>query len=423
MHKVQIPQGVHIVAKPIGSSCNLKCNYCFYLEKSEILEKNNSVMSREILEKYIKNYMMSQTTPEVEFVWHGGEPLLAGLDFFKTVVEIQKEYSEYKKITNSIQTNGTLLTAEWCEFFCANNFIVGLSLDGPKEIHDMYRVGEDGKGSFDAVYSGLKLLQKYEIEYNVLACVTRESCKQGKEIYDFFKNEGIKYIQFTPLVEKIPNKTQIEQGYKLGVPQGIDKTKNKEKWINLTEWSVIPKEYGEFLVAIYEKWVREDVGKIFVMNFEAALTQWFGNPSPSCVHARQCGRSLALESDGTVYTCDHFVYPEYNIGNIEKEPLSNMVESSIKKGFGREKEEKLTEKCKKCLAINFCWGGCPKHRFVKIESEKYAHNYLCEGYEIYFRHIQKYLKVMGELLTNGYPADYVMEAIKGPLILPKVKKK
>lgn len=415
VREIQIPTGLHIVSKPVGSKCNLNCNYCFYLEKDEVLKKSNSLMNDSILEKYIKNYISSQKTPVVEFVWHGGEPTLIGLEFFHKIVVLQERYKGKKKIVNSIQTNGILIDELWCEFLKKNNFLVGLSLDGPREIHDRYRVDNCGMGSFDKVYKALKFFQKYEVEYNVLACVTKDACKEGLSIYNFFKNEGVKYIQFTPLVERVPTKKKREDGYNLGVPHSLEDRTD----VTVTEWTVVPEEYGQFLIEIYEEWIRNDVGEIFVMNFEGALTQWFGNPSPNCIHARQCGRALALENDGSVYACDHYVYPEYKIGNIFTDSLKEIAENSIINGFGREKEEKLTSKCKVCPALNYCFGGCPKHRFVRLDGEKYGHNYLCEGYEKYFRHIQKYLKAMGELITNGYPASYVMEAIKGPLILPK----
>ncbi|MGL5231729.1 MAG: anaerobic sulfatase maturase [Fusobacteriaceae bacterium] len=415
MDKIQIPEGLHVTSKPVGSKCNLQCKYCFYLEKDSVLKKEKALMDEKILENYIKNYIGSQNTPIVEFVWHGGEPLLAGLDFFEKAIELQKKYGTYKEIKNSLQTNGILLDEEWGKFLKKNEFIVGISLDGPKDLHDKYRVTNSNEGSFEQTLLGLKILQKYEIEYNVLVCVTNEACNRGVEIYEFLKSEGIEYIQFTPLIERIPTEKEEEAGYRLGVPQALE----SKETVKLTQWSVLPELYGQFLVDIYEKWVREDVGKVFIMNFETPLTQWFGNPSPSCVHARQCGKALALENDGLVYACDHYVYEEHEIGDISKGLLKDIGNKSIKSGFGREKEEKLTKKCKECPALIYCWGGCPKHRFIHIEGENFGHNYMCKGYKTFFDHIQKYLRGMGELLTNGYPASYIMEAVKGPLILPK----
>ncbi|MGL5054526.1 MAG: anaerobic sulfatase maturase [Fusobacteriaceae bacterium] len=417
MEKVKIPEGLHVTSKPVGSKCNLQCKYCFYLEKDNILKKEKGLMDDQILENYIDDYIKSQSTPIVEFVWHGGEPLLAGIDFFEKVIKIQKKYSEYKEIKNSLQTNGVLLDDKWGKFLKKNGFIVGISLDGPKDLHDKYRVTNNNEGSFEQTLTGLKILQKYDIEYNVLVCVTNEACTRGLEIYEFLKSNGIEFIQFTPLIEKIPTNTEDEKGYRLGTPLLLE-----GKSIELTEWSVIPELYGQFLIDIYEKWVREDVGKIFVMNFEAPLAQWFGNPSPNCIHARQCGKALALESDGSVYVCDHFVYNEYKVGNISGNSLKEISNISIKKGFGREKEEKLAKACKICPILNYCWGGCPKHRFVNREGEIFGHNYMCKGYKNFLLHIQKYLKGMAELLINGYPASYIMEAVKGPLILPKKEK-
>ena len=415
MDKIQIPEGLHITSKPVGSRCNLQCKYCFYLEKDTVLKKEEILMDEKTLEIYTKNYINSQSTPVVEFVWHGGEPLLAGLDFFKKAIEIQKKYSSHKEIKNSLQTNGILLNEKWGKFLKENRFIVGISLDGPKDLHDKYRVTNNNEGSFDEALEGLKILQKYEIEYNVLACVTEEACIRGVEIYEFFKSVGVEYIQFTPLIERVPTENEEEAGYRLGIPQILESKEN----VDVTEWSVLPESYGQFLIDIYEKWVREDVGKIFVMNFEAPLTQWFGNPSPNCIHARQCGKALAVESNGVVYACDHYVYEEHEIGDISKELLKDMVRESIKHGFGREKEEKLTKECKECPVLIYCWGGCPKHRFIHIEGEEFGHNYMCKGYRNFLNHIQKYLKGMGELLGNGYPASYIMQAVKGPLILTK----
>ncbi len=415
--KIAIPQGIHVMAKPAGSRCNLNCTYCFYLEKEHVLHhaKTSMLMPDDVLEAYIKNYISSQATPETEFVWHGGEPLICGLDFFKKAVKLQKKYARGKKIINSVQTNGILLTDDFCGFFKENNFIVGLSIDGPEEIHDKYRAQINGAGSFRYGMDALKLLQKHANQYNVLACVTKESCERPLDIYHFFKENGVEFIQFTPLVERCPDAAEKESGYRLAHPFKADKAEENDP---VTEWSVDPIEYGDFLIRMFDEWVRNDVGRIFVNVFESALAQWVGNPAPSCHHARQCGRSVIVEHDGNVFACDHCVYPEYKLGNLKEKSLSEMIRGNIT-NFGSAKESTLTKECRMCRFIQLCFGGCPKQRFaVSVFGEKGQH-YLCPSYKKFFNHIPKYMTAMQQLLSEGYPASYIMQAIDKPLVLVK----
>jgi uncharacterized protein len=410
-----VGQGIHVVAKPIGPMCNLNCEYCFYLEKQALFAPGEQYrMSDEVLSAFVSNYITSQPTPIVEFVWQGGEPTLLGLDFFKRVIELQKPFAGTKTITNSMQTNGTLLTAEWCQFLKKNNFMVGISLDGPKEIHDRYRHDRKGNGSFDQVMRGLKLLQEHKVEYNVLACVARETAKHPLEVYRFFKDEGVEFIQFTPVVERVSDSLGRQIGLHLAGPAALDK---KDRQGEVTPWSVIPEEYGDFLIAIYEEWVRHDVGTVFVMNFEWVLNAWIGNPSPVCVHANQCGRAVVIEHNGDVYACDHCVYPEYKRGNIITDTLPDMVAKSLRSGFGVAKETALPRWCGECEVLPACQGGCPKHRFEKTFYDEPGLQYLCAGYKKFFLNIRKYLRVMTQLLENGLPASRVMDAIKGPLVI------
>ncbi len=309
--------GIHVVAKPIGPLCNLNCEYCFYLEKQALFETNEKYrMSDEVLSAFITNYIKSQPTPVVEFVWQGGEPTLLGIDYFRRVIELQRPFAQQKTITNSLQTNGTLLTDEWCAFLKKHNFIVGISLDGPKEIHDRYRRDKKGGPTFDSVIRGLKLLQTHKVEYNVLACVARDTATRPLDIYRFLRDQGVEFIQFTPIVERMPDAQCTKLGLRLAGPAALNK---EERAADVTPWTVAPEEYGDFLTAVYEEWVRHDVGKVFVMNFEWALNSWIGNLSPVCIHAEQCGRSVVLEHNGDVYACDHCVYPEYKLGNISTE--------------------------------------------------------------------------------------------------------
>jgi uncharacterized protein len=409
------PQGIHVVAKPIGPGCNLNCEYCFYLEKQALFAAGEKYrMTDNVLSAFIRNYITYQPTPLVEFVWQGGEPTLLGINFFKRVIELQMAFTHQKTIRNSLQTNGTLLTDEWCVFLKKNNFMVGISLDGPKEIHDRYRRYRNGKGTFDLVMQGLRLLQKHKVDYNVLACVARDTAIRPLEVYRFFKDEGIEFIQFSPVVERMPDASSAALGLRLAGPAMLYEEKIQT---DVTPWTVIPEEYGDFLINIYEEWVRHDVGKIFVMNFEWALNAWIGNPSPVCIHAEQCGRSLVMEHNGDVYACDHCVYPQYKLGNIFSDNLSQMVGKSVQSGFGTTKETSLSRWCRECEVLAACRGGCPKHRFARTYYDEPGLHYLCAGYKKFFWHIRKYLKAMTTLLENGQPASYVMDAVKGPLVI------
>jgi len=374
--------GIHVVAKPIGPVCNLNCEYCFYLEKQALFgEREKYRMSDEVLSAFITNYIKSQPTPVVEFVWQGGEPTLLGIDFFKRVIELQRPFARQKTITNSLQTNGTLLTDEWCIFLKNNNFLVGISIDGPKDIHDRYRRDRQGNGTFDRVMQGLGLLQKHKVEYNVLACVARGTTAQPLDVYRFLVEQGVEFIQFTPIVERMPDASSSQLGLRLAGPASLDK---EELQNEVTSWTVVPEEYGDFLIAVYEEWVRHDVGKVFVMNFEWALNAWIGNPSPVCIHAEQCGRSVVVEHNGDVYACDHCVYPEYKLGNISTDNLLQMVGKSVQSGFGITKETALPRWCRECEVLIACRGGCPKHRFARTYHDEPGFHYLCAGYKTFF---------------------------------------
>jgi uncharacterized protein len=409
-------QGLHVLAKPIGPACNLNCEYCFYLEKQALFPSGKKFrMADNVLGAFIKNYITSQPTPVVEFVWQGGEPTLLGVEFFRRVVELQKPYTGQKTIRNAIQTNGTLLDDAWCRFLKKNNFMVGISLDGPEEIHDRYRRDRKGRGTFQRVMRGLGLLQKHDVEYNVMACVARDTAAKPLEVYRFFRDAGVAFIQFTPVVERLADERSTAQGLRLAAPAALDK---QEPQTEVTEWSVLPEDYGDFLIAVFEEWVSNDVGNVFVMNFEWALNAWIGNPSPVCVHARQCGRSLVIEHNGDVFACDHSVYPQLRLGNILSDTLTAMVERSLKTRFGISKETALPRWCRECDVLAACQGGCPKHRFMTTYYNEPGLHYLCAGYKKFFFHIRKYLRVMAQLLENGLSPSLVMQAIKGPLVIP-----
>jgi uncharacterized protein len=352
----------------------------------------------------------------VEFTWQGGEPTLLGLDFFRRVVELQRPYRTRKEIRNSLQTNGMHLDAAWCEFFRKHDFLVGISLDGPREIHDRYRKDRHGKGTFDRVMQSIRLLQQHRVEFNVLACVGRETAYRPLDVYGFFKDAGIDFIQFIPIVERVPEVDANPEGLSLAGPAVLDRRDGNTQ---VTEWSVEPEAFGDFLIAIYEDWVRKDVGEVFVMNFEWALVAWLGEPSPVCVFSRECGHSAVVEHDGSVFACDHYVYPDYRLGNIVKDDLTAMVLGSVNDGFGPHKEQTLPRYCRECEVREACWGGCPKQRFAVTPDGEPGLHYLCGGYKKFFRHIRKYLRAMATLIQNDLPASYVMQAVKGPLLIPR----
>jgi len=411
------PQGLHVVAKPIGPVCNLDCEYCFYLEKQALFPAGEQYrMTDRVLGAFIAGYISSQPTPVVEFVWQGGEPTLLGIDFFKRVVELQKPFAKAKTISNSLQTNGVLLDDDWCRFLKRRNFMVGISLDGPKEVHDRYRKDRKGRGTFEKVMNGLRLLQKHRVEYNVLACVARDTAARPLEVYRFLREAGVEFIQLIPIVERMPDALSARHGLRLAAPAALDSVQGQGE---VTPWSVEPEAWGDFLIGVFEEWVRRDVGKVFVMNFEWALNAWIGNPSPGCVHAQQCGRSRVIEHNGDVYACDHCVYPQYRLGTVLTDSLARMADKSVQSGFGVSKETALPRWCRGCEVLAACRGGCPKHRFATTFDDEPGLHYLCAGYRKFFLHIRKYLRVMAQLLEHGQPVSLVMEALKGPLVIAK----
>jgi uncharacterized protein len=416
----QIPEGIHALAKPVGSTCNIKCDYCFYLEKKNLYPAaENLRMPEAVLKAFIKNYVHAQPAPEVEFVWQGGEPTLRGIDFYRKVVLYQKPYLASKRIRNSIQTNGMLLTDEWCEFFKQNGFLVGLSLDGPEDIHNRYRRTDADQPTFRQVIRGLRLLRKWGVQFNVLASVARETAYRPLDVYRFLKEEGAAFIQFTPVVERIPDQKAEGYGLRLAMPSALE---TRETNTHVTSWTVEPEEYGEFLIAIFDEWVRNDVGKVFVMNFEWALNAAVGLGSPICIFARQCGRAVAVEHNGDVYACDHYVYPEYRLGNLQHDSLAQMVQSSVNNGFGPHKENTLPRSCRECDVLQACWGACPKHRFMLSPHGEPGLHYLCAGYKRFFKHSAKYMMAFRKLIELDLEPAYIMRAIGRPLVIPPSEK-
>lgn len=406
---------MHLMAKPVGPACNLDCSYCFYTEKRVLFPgQTGARMSDETLDAYIREYIASQKAPEILFTWQGGEPTLAGLDFFRKAVRLQKKYAAGKRISNSLQTNGTLLNDEWCRFLKANNFLVGISLDGPEHIHDRHRVDRKGTPTFGRVMKGLALLQKHAVEYNVLSSISREASAHPLEIYHFFKGNGVQFIQFIPIIERKPDAAAVELGLRHGSPPSPDK--QDIEFTDVTPWSVEPLPFGDFLIQMFDEWVQNDVGAIHVMNFEWSLASWMGLPATICIFSETCGDSWIIEQNGDIFLCDHFVYPLYRLGNITETGLSAMEGSAPHREFGAVKELAVPSVCEKCEVRFACNGGCPKHRFKRSADGEPGLNYLCDGYKKYFRHIHRYMKVMRQLIENGLPAAKVMDVAKGAVL-------
>jgi uncharacterized protein len=395
--------GFHLLTKPVGPICNLDCKYCFYLEKEKLYPGENQWrMSDAVLQEYIRQYIHGQPAPEINFAWQGGEPTLLGVDFFRKAVALQKKYSRGKTIFNAIQTNGTLLNDEWCEFLAANKFLVGLSIDGPVELHDKYRVDKRQQPTFGAVMRGLELLKKHGVEFNTLTVVNRANSQQPLAVYRFLKNIGSQFLQFIPLVERAAPADMKSAGYDFAAPPlpGQPETVSA-----VTPWSVEAEQYGNFLCAIFDEWVRHDVGKTFVQLFDVALGNWMGLGSSLCVFAEKCGAALAIEHNGDLYSCDHYVYPRHKLGNVMNQSLGEMVNSPQQIKFGSDKLDSLPKFCRECEVRFACNGECPKHRFIKTPDGEDGLNYLCPAYKNFFNHIDPAMRTMARLLeTNQAPA-------------------
>lgn len=386
------------MVKPIGSACNLDCSYCYYRDKSEIYSGNMPLMSEELLEEYIRQYICGTSQQSVSFCWHGGEPLMAGLPFFRRAMELQKKYAGDKVIENSLQTNGVLLNEEWCSFFTDNNFLIGLSLDGPENIHNAFRRDCGGAPTFARVMKGVELLKNKGVEYNILSTVNSHSEERGAEVYRFLRSLS-HYMQFLPVVEYVrerPGKRPL-----IVSPDEEDAVE--------APWSVSAIGYGKFMCDVFDEWVKYDVGNYFVQLFDITLGNWCGVAPSLCAFGEVCGDGLVVEHNGDVYSCDHFVYPEYRLGNIKEKELAAMYKSNDQQQFGRDKRDALPMECKRCTYNFLCHGECPKHRFAYAKNGEPYMNVLCEGYKMFFRHTDPYMRYMKTLIERGEPASGVME--------------
>ena len=394
---------LYVMVKPAGSICNLACDYCYYLEKANLYKENrNHVMNDVLLEKFIKEYIESQTMSQVLFTWHGGETLMRPLSFYKKALELQKKYAGGRTIENAIQTNGTLLTDEWCAFLKENNWLVGVSIDGPQEFHDEFRKNKHGRPSFNKVMQGISLLKKHGVEWNGMAVVNDFNADYPLDFYNFFKEIGCQYIQFTPIVERI---THHNDGRHLA-----SLSDNKE--VELADFTVTPEQWGSFLCTIFDEWVKEDVGKIFIQMFDSTLANWVGEQPGVCTLAKVCGHAGVMEFNGDVYSCDHFVFPEYKLGNIYENSLVEMMYSKRQQDFGNSKYTSLPNQCKNCDYLFACNGECPKNRFAVTEDGEPGLNYLCKGYFQFYSHVAPYMDFMKNELANQRPPSNVMEAVQ-----------
>ena len=397
----QLPGPYYVMPKPIGPLCNMDCTYCYYLDKKSIYKKcSDFTMPDEILEIFTKQYIETQPG-NVLFTWHGGEPLLRGIDFYKRAFKLQKQYANGKYIENTIQTNGLLVTDEWCRFFKDNNILVGISIDGPEHVHDRYRRQKNGKATFSSVMETIERFRKYEVQFNNLSVVNDYSSRFPLEIYQFFKEIGSHYMQFTPAVE-CKDKTS-----KPGRPQILAVHNCKE--LIVAPWSVKPLAYGTFLTALFDEWVSRDVGTYFVQFFDSVLANWCGVTPGVCVLARTCGHAGVLEHNGDIYACDHFVFPEYRLGNIKEKRVSDLMFSERHQIFGAKKTGSLNRTCKSCSYVNLCNGECPKNRFTQTASGESGHNYLCEGLKHFFKHTEESMRFMRNELFNKREAANIMK--------------
>ncbi len=394
---------LYVMLKPAGAHCNLACKYCYYLEKNKLYPTaQRHLMSDEMLELFTREYIEAQTMNQVLFTWHGGEPLLRSIDFYRKALSLQQKYAGSRRIDNVIQTNGTLLTDEWCEFFAQNHWLVGISIDGPQPDHDHYRLTAAGKPSWKKVMQGIKLLKKHGVEWNAMAVVNAYNANHPLEFYRFFKENGCQFLQFTPIVERL---TRHEDGRTLA--SLADKNE-----ISLSEASVAPEQWGYFLCAIFDEWVRKDVGKIFVEIFDCTLANWMGISPGICAYSKECGHAGVMEHNGDVYSCDHFVFPEYKLGNIRDHSLIDMLYGEQQQEFSRLKHSSLPRQCKECDMEFACHGECPKNRFMKDKYGDSGLNYLCPGYYHYYQHVAPYMDYMKQELMSQRPPSNIMNVVQ-----------
>lgn len=400
------PVSFSMMLKPAGSLCNLDCTYCYYLDKSSIYGGKEPKMEYAMLERVIQDYISANDVPEVQFNWHGGEPMVLGLDFYKKAVEFERKHAGGKKIYNTLQTNGTLIDGRWADFFASNGFLIGISIDGPKDVHDSFRKDKSGHPTFERVMDGISTLLRHGVEFNTMTTVNSHSEGRGLEIYRFLKSLGSRYLQFMPVLEHVKYPLDAKgKEIKSARPYIVDPS---EPGTRLARWSVSPVGFGRFLCDIFDDWVRHDVGRFFVGQFDSALANWCGVQPGICAFGQTCGGNATVEHNGDVYPCDHFVYPDYLLGNLCDTPLRDIATGPGMMKFGIDKRNGLPSKCRKCKYLFACNGECPKHRFNATESGETGLNALCEGYRLFYSHVAPYMEKMKELVGKGLPPALIM---------------
>lgn len=406
------PPAFHLLAKPSGSTCNIDCTYCFFLSKEALYPNDKHRMSAETLEAYIRQLLESHSTPQVTVAWQGGEPTLMKLEFFRHAVAlVEKHRRPGQQVQHTFQTNGLLLDDEWCAFFKRNGFLVGLSVDGPRELHDSYRVDRRGAGTFELVVRGWRLLRKHEVDFNILCTVNAANQRHGRAVYRFLRDElGARWMQFIPIIERATEQTIAIANKGWSDQAGRKRLLYTQTGDLVTERTVGAEQYGRFLIDIFEDWVRRDVGTVFVQLFDVTLEAFFGRHL-LCIHAPTCGYGPALEHNGDLYSCDHFVEPKYKLGNIHKTHMLELVVSAAQRQFGQDKRDKLTRQCRNCKVLNWCNGGCPKDRFAVSRDGEPGQNYLCAGFEKFFMHTGPTFNVMAQLIRKGRAPSEVMQAV------------
>ena len=413
------PTAYNVMLKPIGPVCNLNCTYCYYLEKKNLfLDTTDFRMKDEVLEEFTRQYIESQNVPVISFVWQGGEPTMLGIDYFKKAMAFQEKYKGDKRIENIFQTNGTLITEEFAKFFADNNYLVGISIDGPEHLHNQYRLTNSNNGSFAKVMEGINLLHKHKAEFNTLSVVNRQNSYHAGEVYNFLKEIGSGFLQFIPIVERMVNNPD---------PKGINLVAPDDPAMaEVTDWSVEPMQYGRFLNTIFDEWVRNDVGRYYVQIFDVTLANWAGERAGLCIFTETCGDATAMEHNGDLFSCDHFVYDEYKLGNIMETDLIEMIKSERQQKFGRDKRDKLPRYCFECDYRFACHGECPKNRISLSPSGEPGLNYLCPAYKSFFSHVHPFMQFMAdELKAKRAPANVMqwlrrLESQKTRQAAPKI---
>ncbi len=404
------PPAFHVLAKPTGAICNLDCKYCFFLSKEALYPGSRFRMGDDLLETYIRQLLESHRAPEVTIAWQGGEPTLMRLDFFRRAIGlVERHQRPGQRVQHTIQTNGTTLDDEWGAFFKQHGFLVGLSVDGPREVHDAYRVDKGGKGTFDHVMRGWEVLRRHQVDVNILCTVHAANQERPLEVYHFFRDElGAEFVQFIPIVERVSESALAEASAGWHERPGRGRPLYLVDGNRVTERSVRPEPYGQFLIAIFDEWVRRDVGRVFIQHFDSALANWVRVPGAVCIFAETCGNAVALEHNGDLYSCDHYVEPDYRLGNIQDIHLIELISAPKQVRFGMDKRDTLPRYCRECDVRFACHGECPKNRFLTTPDGEPGLNYLCAAYKTFFRHIDRPMKMMADLLRQGRYADEVM---------------